>query len=122
MDRIIISGLRLRAYHGVNEDEKRCGQIFYLDIILHTDLDRASRTDRLEDTVNYSAVIKTASAAFCSASFDLIERAAGYTADSILEAFPAVRSVDITVRKPDAPVSADIEYAAVGLTRERADK
>ena len=62
MDKIVIKGLRVFAYHGVNPEEKENGQTFELDITLHTDLSRAGMTDDLNDTINYASVAKLASA------------------------------------------------------------
>ena len=66
MDTIHIKGLRLFAYHGVNPEEKRDGQTFVLDLRLGADLSRARRSDRLEDTVNYAAVVKAVRAPWYS--------------------------------------------------------
>lgn len=40
MDKIMIRGLRVFAYHGVNPEEKEKGQPFELDITLEADLRR----------------------------------------------------------------------------------
>ena len=58
MDTIQIKGLRIFAYHGVGPEEKRDGQPFVLDIAMKADLSRARRSDDLEDTVNYAAVVE----------------------------------------------------------------
>lgn len=60
MDKIVIKGLRIFAYHGVNPEEKEKGQPFVLDITLYKDLSLPGATDDLNDTVNYSRVAKTA--------------------------------------------------------------
>ena len=106
MDTIHIKGLRLFAYHGVNPEEKRDGQTFVLDLRLGADLSQARRSDRLEDTVNYAAVVKAVRAAFTARSFDLIERAAQAVCDAVLEGFPQVEEVSLLLQKPEAPVSA----------------
>ena len=38
MDQIIIKGLRLFAYHGVNPEEKEQGQDFVFDIVLNLEI------------------------------------------------------------------------------------
>lgn len=119
MDQILIQGLRLYAYHGVNPEEKRDGQPFELDIAAFADLSRAGETDDLADTVSYAKIAKTAAAAFTSASFDLLERAAAVTAEAILSAFPAVKAVEITLKKPNAPVKAQFDWMGVRIRRER---
>ena len=119
MDTIHIKGLRLFAYHGVNPEEKRDGQTFVLDLRLGADLSRARRSDRLEDTVNYAAVVKAVRAAFTAQSFYLIERAAQAVCDAVLEGFPQVEEVSLLLQKPEAPVSAEFDYMAVEITQRR---
>ena len=41
------------------------------------------------------------------------------TAKAILEEYPAVFSVDLTLKKPQAPVNADFDYMAVNIVRNR---
>ena len=76
-DRVFVSGLALHAFHGVMEHETEVGQRFVIDLELSADLSESSRTDRLADTVSYSNVVATASAAFKNANYKLLERAAG---------------------------------------------
>ena len=44
LDMISIKGLELFAYHGVNAEEKRDGQHFYLDITMGADLQKACQS------------------------------------------------------------------------------
>ena len=111
MDTIHIKGLRLFAYHGVNPEEKRDGQTFLLDIQLHAGLSQARHSDRLDDTVNYAAVVKAVRAAF--------ERAAQAVCDAVLGNFPAVQAVDVLLKKPEAPVNAEFDYMAVEVSQRR---
>ena len=121
MDRIYIKGLDVFAYHGVMSKEKRDGQRFVLDITLDCDLSRAGRTDRLEDTVDYTAVMDAAVQAMTENSYDLIERAASRTAEAILRAEEKVERVTLCLRKPEAPIDKIFDYVAVEITRERKD-
>ena len=122
MDKIIIKDLHIFAYHGVNIEEKIKGQNYYIDIISEVDLTKASRSDDIDDTVSYSKMIKRASFAFTAEKYDLIEKAAQEVADILLREFPRLRSVEVTVRKPEAPVKADFGYVAVSIRRTRDDK
>lgn len=121
MDRIYIKGLDVFAYHGVMPKEKRDGQRFVLDITLDCDLSRAGRTDQLEDTVDYTAVMDAAVQAMTESSYDLIERAASRTAEAILRAEEKVERVTLCLRKPEAPIDKIFDYVAVEITRERKD-
>ena len=54
MDKIVIKGLKLFAYHGVNPEEKRDGQNFVIDITANVPLLKAGQSDELVDTVSYA--------------------------------------------------------------------
>jgi dihydroneopterin aldolase len=118
-DTIFITGLVIHARHGVMDHETEVGQRFVIDLELFTDLSESSRTDRLVDTVSYSNVVATATAAFKNTNYKLLERAAGAVADSILAAFSRIRSVKVTVHKPHAPIAAIFDDVGVVLTRAR---
>ncbi|HVI63419.1 MAG TPA: dihydroneopterin aldolase [Bradyrhizobium sp.] len=118
-DTIFITGVVVHARHGVMEHETEVGQRFVIDLELFSDLSDASRSDRLADTVSYSQVVSTATAAFRNANYKLLERAAGAVADAILAAFPRIRAVKVTVHKPHAPIAEIFEDVGVVLTRNR---
>lgn len=119
MDRIIVKGLKIFAYHGVNPEEKIDGQNFILDIDAYLDLEKPCESDNVEDTVSYARIIKTATAIFISQKDDLIERAAQRVADGLLDNFDKIESVRVLLKKPEAPIKADFEYAGVEIFRER---
>jgi len=120
-DRIFVSGLLIHAHHGVMEHEAKVGQRFVLDLELSIDLADAARSDKLADTVSYSAIVEVASKAFTARSYRLLEAAAGSVADAILLAFPAVSDIRVTVRKPHAPIAAIFGDVGVVLNRSRRD-
>lgn len=118
-DTIFIRGLVMHARHGVMEHETEVGQRFVIDLDLTADLSESSRTDRLADTVSYSNVVATASAAFKDTNYKLLERAAGAVAEAILATFPRIAVVRVTVHKPHAPIAAIFDDVGVILTRSR---
>ncbi|WP_068426211.1 2-amino-4-hydroxy-6-hydroxymethyldihydropteridine diphosphokinase [Janibacter terrae] len=118
-DRISLLGVRARGFHGVLADEKRDGQEFVVDVVLHVDLAPAGRTDDLALTINYAEVGADVVARIEGPSLDLIESLAEQIADDAL-ARPGVRSVEVTVHKPSAPVGVPFGDVAVSVTRTRA--
>jgi dihydroneopterin aldolase len=118
-DQIFITGLALHAYHGVMQHEGKVGQTFKLDLVLNIDLAAASRSDKLAHTVSYDQVVKTASEAFCARRYRLVEAAAGAVAEALLERFPQIESVRITVHKPHAPIAAALDDVGVSIERFR---
>jgi dihydroneopterin aldolase len=118
-DTIFVNGLVLHAYHGVMPHEAKVGQPFRLDLVLDLDLAEAARTDTLKATISYEMVVKAASEAFCAKRYRLVEAAAGAVADAVLERYPRIRSVRVTVRKPHAPIAATFDDVGVFITRAR---
>lgn len=122
MDKIIIKGLKIFAYHGVHAEEKENGQDFIIDVTLRLSLDMACRTDDIDRSVNYSLVTKVIIEAFTKKKYNLIEKAADVVADEILKRFMPVEEVTVCVKKPNAPVKADFDYMAVEITRNIKDR
>ena len=119
MDCICVKNLKIFAYHGVNDFEKKDGQFFLIDIDAFLDLSMPCQSDNVDDTVSYAKIIKTAKAVFLSQKDDLIERAAQRLADELLSSFPLIQKLTVEVKKPDAPVKADFEYVSVRIERGR---
>ena len=105
MDKILIRDLKIFAYHGVNEEEKVNGQNFIFD--------------NVDDTVSYAKVIKTVTRVFTAEKYNLLEKAAQITAEAILEEYQDVAKVELTLKKPEAPMKADFSYVGVKIERER---
>jgi 7,8-dihydroneopterin aldolase/epimerase/oxygenase len=120
-DSIFVTGLLIHAHHGVMEHEEKVGQRFIIDLELGLDLAAAARSDKLSDTVSYSTIVETATAAFTSRNYRLVEAAAASIADAILTKFARITSVHITVHKPHAPMAAIFGDVGVTLKRSRHD-
>lgn len=116
-DKISIKGIKGFGYHGVFDFEKRDGQDFYVDLEIEIDLSVASRSDLLTDSVDYSLLTAIAKEAIEKLQFDLIERLAGFIADTIKENFSAIKKIAVTVHKPSAPVQESVTDIAVTITR-----
>lgn len=121
MDKIIIKGLQIFAYHGVNPEEKVNGQNFVLDIVAYKDLKKAGATDNLDDTVSYAKILKMALRVFNEDKYDLLEKVAQRVAEQIFLEFEPINKVDICLKKPDAPIKAEFEYVAIEISRTRED-
>lgn len=119
MDSIIIKGLRVHANHGVFAEEKEKGQLFILDMTLGIDLSAAACSDNLNDTVNYDEICRAAHDAMTQNTYDLIERASAAVIDAIFAEFAPIMTIDLTLKKPEAPLCCEVDYAAVHFYRER---
>ena len=107
------------AYHGVLMDEQNLGGKFEVDVDLHCNLSRGSKSDNLSDTVNYERVYDCIRIMVLEKKHLLLESLASSIGKGILKNFPKVHSVTVRVRKPGAPVKGVIDYVEVELTETR---
>lgn len=82
-------------------------------------MNRACQSDNVEDTVSYAKVVKTVRRVFTAEKYNLLEKCAQIVAQAILDEYPEVFTVELTLKKPEAPVSAEFDYMGVSITRNR---
>lgn len=119
MDSIVIEDLKIYANHGVYEFEKENGQNFYISAKLNLDIQKAAISDDLADTVNYALVSEKIAAFVKEKSLDLIETLADGIAVMLLDNYEMVESVDVTVKKPEAPINMEFGNVYVMVSRKK---
>ncbi|OIV38919.1 dihydroneopterin aldolase [Mangrovactinospora gilvigrisea] len=118
-DRITLRGLRARGHHGVFPEERRDGQEFAVDLVLSLDTRPAAAGDDLARTVHYGVVSEEVVGIVAGEPVDLIETLAQRIADQCLK-HEAVQEVEVTVHKPDAPITVPFDDVTITITRSRA--
>ena len=103
MDQIHLTGIRCYGYVGAFPEEQVLGQWFEVDLTLGLDLSIAGQTDRLEDTLNYGAVVMQVQQLVKTSRVALLERLATTIADAILQS-SSVRQVQVRLSKLAAPI------------------
>ena len=110
-----LRGLHVFGYHGVEEEEKRLGQLFLFDIEL--EVGERGADDRLENAVDYTQVAMAVRELSNARRFDLLEALATEVADLIYSQFAPER-VKVRVRKPHVkPAGMTVEFSAVTVER-----
>ena len=118
LDRVTLRGLAGFGRHGVYDFEREQGQRFVADVVCSLDLGPAATSDDLRYTVDYGVLAADVVADIEGEPLDLIEALAGRIAATCLRR-PAVQSVEVTVHKPDAPITVPFDDVAVSITRTR---
>ena len=116
-DQISIVGIKAFGYHGVLPREAVEGQEFIVDLLITLDLQAASRSDDLADTINYAELAQIVYENIVGERVQLIERLAGRIADAIKSTYQQISSISVTVHKPHAPVTVNFADIAVTITR-----
>ena len=96
---ILVTGIACMGRHGANPIERESPQQIIVDVIMEVDLAAASRTDSLEDTVNYAAIYDKVIGIVRNTSFTLMERLAAEIATEVLHD-SRIASVEVAVSKP----------------------
>ncbi|WP_222594364.1 2-amino-4-hydroxy-6-hydroxymethyldihydropteridine diphosphokinase [Actinotalea fermentans] len=118
-DLIRLTGVSATGYHGVLPAERRDGQTFVADVVLHVDTREAAAGDRLDATVDYASVAVRVTEILAGAPADLIETVAERIAAALL-ADPRVSAVDVVLHKPQAPIPVPFTDVTVEIHRDRA--
>ncbi|PJI93943.1 2-amino-4-hydroxy-6-hydroxymethyldihydropteridine diphosphokinase [Luteimicrobium subarcticum] len=118
LDQIRLVGLRATGYHGVLAHERVEGQEFVADVVLHLDTRQAAAGDDLEATVDYGVLAEQVVAVLEGDPADLVETVAERVAAVALAA-PTAFAVDVTLHKPQAPVTVPFDDVQVSVHRSR---
>jgi len=118
-DRILMQGMVFQGNVGVLAEEKKAGQPFTVDVIFFCRKLAACDNDRLDQTIDYGVAFHVVRQIVENARCDLIERLAGMIAELLLNRFLLADAVEITVRKPQAPIDGQFEAMGIRIFRER---
>ena len=104
------------AFHGVAPEEKKLGQTFEVDIDVDVDMGKVSKSDNVEDAIDYSRLFNISSSIMSGTSCNLLETLAGKIADQILSEF-SINSVIVRIRKPNAPIAGTFDHVEIEIER-----
>lgn len=111
---ITLRDMRFYAYHGVLPQEKSVGNTFTVTLELRVDVARATITDDLNDTVDYSQIYRLVEEEMATPSL-LIEHVAGRIMRSLHQHFPTISHIRIELCKEQPPFKAQISGACITL-------
>ena len=116
MDRILLSGITCLAKVGVFDWERQLGCPCEIELEIGFDLAKASQSDRLEDTLDYSAIHQEVVRLAGECHFKLLERLAEEIARLVLSR-PGVKDVRILLKKTGIPGMGGLKHAGVDIYR-----
>lgn len=109
---ITINGLRFHAYHGVLPQERLTGNDYLINLRVRCSIEKAMHTDSVEDTLNYATVYEVVSSEMKIPS-NLLEHVAGRIGTHLLDMFPEIKDIDLSITKLNPPMGADCTGAGV---------
>lgn len=111
---IFLDGVRLYAFHGVAEQERRVGARFIVSVRVQYNIWRAMETDSVDDTLSYADLLQVVKREMAQTS-QLLEHVAGRIARAVIGEFQGVESVWVRVVKENPPMGANCDGAGVEL-------
>ena len=117
---IRLKNMTFYGYHGVYDFEKEKGTDFEIDLELFTPLLKSSKSDNIEDTINYEDIYELVKKAFKSKSYFLLEKLADSISMSIFKEHKIDKLI-IRVRKINAPLNGKLDSVEIELKREKSD-
>ena len=99
MNRIALRGIRVYGRHGANPGERDVPQPFEVDVELEAEIGAATRSDKLEDTLDYDVLHRKIVEIVARDRFSLLERLAEEIANEALRDARVV-AVSVSVAKP----------------------
>jgi dihydroneopterin aldolase len=117
-DQLAVRGIEIYAHHGVFDFERRDGQVFVIDLVLGLDTVPAATSDDLAKTVDYGTLVDQVRTAVENDPVDLIETLAHRIAEVCLVP-EQVEWVEVTVHKPNAPITTTFSDVALTIRRSR---
>ena len=116
---VFVRGLEFEANHGYTAAERRSTRRFRLNLELSANLQKASQSDHLRDTLDYWTICKIAQEVGTKSTFKLLEALAGAIIDKLQEKYPN-SDITIELEKLAAPCPGVPESCGVKLYRPSA--
>ncbi|HJE19576.1 MAG TPA: dihydroneopterin aldolase [Aliicoccus persicus] len=119
MDIINVNGIKVYGYHGALNAEREIGQYFIIDVSLYLDLMSASKTDALDETINYAEVYQLIETDVKNNPVNLIEHLGGRIIEQLFATYDKINEIKLTVTKPSPPIDGHYDNVSVTLNRKR---
>ncbi|SDE29520.1 dihydroneopterin aldolase [Riemerella columbipharyngis] len=114
--KIILEDVKIYAYHGVLEEERKMGTYYLVTVEIEADIWRATRTDEIEETISYAEVNDIIHREMAIPS-KLLERVAGRIINKLHNAFEYIESISVKITKCNPPMKGEMKGASVQLKK-----
>ena len=116
MGLIQIENMEFYAFHGCYNQEQVVGNRFLVDLEISANLDKATLSDNIEDTLNYQNAYDIVKEQMNIKS-RLLEHVAGRILDKLFSRFPDIEKASVRVSKMNPPMGGQMERVSVTLSR-----
>ncbi len=118
MGKIHVQGIQLYAFHGCTLEEQKIGTRYEVDVVIDTDLTKASLSDELDETIDYVIVYDLVKEEM-SIKSKLIEHVAKRILDRLFIEFPTIEKAKVSVAKLNPPIHGIVNRVVAELEKRR---
>ncbi len=118
MSTIRLKNIKIYAFHGCMMEEGQIGSDYLVNLTVKANLDKAAKTDRLQDTIDYVILQKIVKEEMAVRS-KLLEHVGKRIIDKIMLDLPLVSNVKVRVAKVNPPIGGDVAAVSVTMKRKR---
>jgi dihydroneopterin aldolase len=116
---IRLNGIEIFAHHGVNEEEIKSGNHFEIDVEIEVAKVAGTTSDQLQDTLDYTKILKSIIAISDKRRYNLLEAFAHDICGKLFDVFSDAENVTVKIRKLNPPMAGSVKNAEVELTMAR---
>ncbi len=113
---ILLENMEFYAFHGHYDEEQKVGGLYRVNIKIDADLDKASKSDILDDTIDYSIIYDIIKKEMKIPS-KLLEHVAGRIIDAVYAHFKRIERVTLKITKLNPPLEGKTEGVSIILSR-----
>ena len=115
---IKVKNIRVYAYHGCLDEEGKIGSEYRVDLSVKADLKKSSKSDELNDTVDYVHLNKIVKEEMAIRT-KLLETVADKILDRILLEIPLVKKATVDVSKINPPIGGNVAMVTIQMSKTR---
>ncbi|MGQ0828495.1 MAG: dihydroneopterin aldolase [Bacteroidota bacterium] len=115
MNKILVEGIKLYAYHGCLEEEAKIGADYIVDVALETDFSEAAKTDDLNKTIDYVTVYEIVKKQMAIRS-KLIEHVGQRIINELKKELSGLKKIKVKVTKLNPPMNGNVQGVSIVIS------
>ena len=115
MNKIVIEGIKLYAYHGCLDEEAKIGANYIVDVTMETDFSDAAKEDDLNKTIDYVIVYNIVKEQMAIRS-KLIESVGDRILTELKKEFNTLIKTEVKISKLNPPMNGNVEKVSIVIT------
>lgn len=114
---IQIEEMEFYAFHGHYKEEQIVGNRFLVDLEIETDMSKASKSDQLEDALNYQTAYRLLKNEMKKHTSNLLENIGKRILDALYDEFEGIEKATVKIRKMNPPMGGQMKCVSVTMSR-----